>query len=70
MAISKTKKEEVVSDLQGLFSGSNIAIFTDFSGMDVATITHLRSQIREAGGRFVVAKKEPYKYCIEKCKYG
>ncbi|MYE38306.1 MAG: 50S ribosomal protein L10 [Candidatus Spechtbacteria bacterium SB0662_bin_43] len=57
MAISKTKKQEVVSELKKAFGDANIVIFTDFSGMDVASITHLRSRIREAGGRYIVAKK-------------
>lgn len=57
MAISKAKKQEVVSELKKAFGDANIAIFTDFRGMDVATITHLRSRIREAGGRYIVAKK-------------
>ena len=57
MAISKTKKNDIVQDLQSLFSSSRVAIFTEFSGMDVVTITQLRSQIRDADCSFVVAKK-------------
>ncbi len=68
MAISKTKKEEVVKNLKELFNNSNIAIFTDFSGMDVTTITVLRSNIRDVDGRFVVAKKSLIKIALNDSK--
>lgn len=68
MAISKTKKEEIVNDLKELFNNSNIAIFADFSGMDVTTITNLRSQIRDVNGRFVVAKKSLIQLALKDSK--
>ena len=57
MAISRQKKEEVVKDLKTAFNTAKIVIFTDFKGVGVKSMTNLRKKVREAGGKYVVAKK-------------
>ncbi len=57
MAITRKKKEQVVSDLKKFFSDSSIVIFTDFKGMGVEKLSRLRTKVRENGGSYVVAKK-------------
>lgn len=57
MAISKSKKEEVLAELKDAFANSQVAVFTDFTGMDVPTLLELRKRVRESGGTYKVAKK-------------
>lgn len=56
MAISKTKKDEIIVELEEKFTGATVSIFADFRGMNVAEVTKLRRRLREAGCEFKVAK--------------
>ena len=51
-----TKKKEIVKDLHGLLSGSQVLVFTDYRGMTVAEISNLRRQLREKGVEYHVTK--------------
>ena len=66
MAISKAKKEEIVSDLQDRLSRSRVAILTDFKGLDVSAITELRNELRKADSEFKVAKNSLMKLATAK----
>ena len=57
MAITRQKKEEVIRELKDLFEREEVVIFTDFKGMDVNSMSDLKSKIRQSGGIFKVAKK-------------
>lgn len=57
MAISRTKKESVVRELDEALNGAKIVIFTDFQGTNVAALNELRNKVRESGGVYRVAKK-------------
>lgn len=65
MAITRQKKEEVVKDLTNALDDAKVVIFTDFKGMDVNSLTELRSKIKQGGGRYLVAKKTLLKKAIE-----
>jgi len=57
MSITKAKKEAVLKDLTASLGGVQAAIFTDFTGVDVAGITALRAKLRAEGARYIVAKR-------------
>ena len=49
-------KKQFVQQLNERFGKSKIVILTDYKGLDVATITELRRQLREASVEFEVIK--------------
>lgn len=51
-----TRKKEIVKDLHGLLSNSQVLVFTDYRGMTVAEISRLRRQLREKGVEYHVTK--------------
>ena len=57
MAITKTKKEEILSKLDGVKSDADSIVFVKFNGMTVADTTAMRAQLREQGVGYFVAKK-------------
>ncbi len=50
------KKKQIVDDLQEKFARSKIVILTNFNGLDVATMSILRRQLREAKVEYRVVK--------------
>lgn len=57
MAITKTKKEEILSKLDGVKTDADSIVFVKFNGMTVADTTAMRAQLREQGVGYFVAKK-------------
>lgn len=57
MAITKAKKEEIVAKLESVKNDSDSIVFVQFNGMTVADVTDMRSQLRDAGVGYFVAKK-------------
>lgn len=51
-----TDKQSIVEELHSRLKGSEIAILVQFAGLDVATVTKLRRDLREAGVEFQVVK--------------
>ncbi len=56
MAISKERKQDLVSQYKNLVESNSAIILTDYSGLSVKQIEALRSQIRETGGEFHIIK--------------
>lgn len=54
--MKRSVKEQFVSDLQGRIDPTTVLYLTDFSGLDVASMTELRRQLRATGAQFVVVK--------------
>ncbi|MGE6231366.1 50S ribosomal protein L10 [Paenibacillus sp. GbtcB18] len=50
------EKEQIVSDLSDKLRASSCTIVTDYRGLNVAQVTELRKQLREAGVEFQVLK--------------
>ncbi|KHE71421.1 50S ribosomal protein L10 [Halobacillus sp. BBL2006] len=50
------QKQQVVAELAEKFRNSKSAVVVDYRGLDVAEVTELRSQLREAGVEFKVHK--------------
>ena len=56
MAISREKKEQIVSESVDQLADSRAVLFTDYRGLSVAQMNQLRSNLREKDGRYQVIK--------------
>lgn len=57
MAITKEKKQEILSKLDTIKGSSESIVFVNFNGIGVADSTQMRNALREAGVGYFVAKK-------------
>lgn len=57
MAITKSKKVEILSRLSDVKQSSEAIVFIHFKGLNLADTTAMRKALREAGVGFFVAKK-------------
>lgn len=55
--ISKTKKQNIIKELEERFKRQKIAILTDFRGINVSKMTILRRELKKLDAEFKVAKK-------------
>lgn len=69
MAITKQKKEEVVAELQDLFTNAKSIVFSDYQGINVKDFGTLRSELRKNEVNFKVAKKTLIKIAAEKAGF-
>lgn len=65
MAISREKKEELLSWYTDLFSRSSVAILTDYRGLTMGDITQLRNRLREIRGEYHVTKNRLVKLALQ-----
>ena len=56
MAVSREKKEQLVTDYVDRLSRSNAIFLTDYRGLTVSDMQSLRTKIREAGGGYSIVK--------------
>ncbi|KAA3642383.1 MAG: 50S ribosomal protein L10 [Chloroflexi bacterium] len=56
MALSKEKKQEIVSQYETWFKESQAIVLTQYTGLNMAEVDELRGKIREVGGEFHVMK--------------
>lgn len=67
MAITRAKKEEIVSKIAEFFRKTKLLIFLHFKGLSVADSTDLRRKLRAAGGAsYYVAKKRLFHLALKK----
>ena len=57
MAISKNKKETILSKLDGVKDEAEAIVFVNFKGLPVSETTAMRRDLREQGVGYFVAKK-------------
>lgn len=57
MAITKAKKETILSKLEGVKNDSDAIVFVKFKGLNVHNSTAMRDVLREQGVGYFVAKK-------------
>ncbi len=57
MAITKEKKQEILSKLEGIKNDSDSIVFVNFNAMEGNDITAMRAKLREEGVGYFVAKK-------------
>jgi large subunit ribosomal protein L10 len=65
LAITKKQKQELVALYTDLLGRSQALILTDYHGLNVAEITKLRNQVREASGSYHVTKNTLIKLAME-----
>lgn len=53
----KSKKEEMIKDLEGAIKNSESLVFVNFHGLKVSDETKLRSSLREQGVNYRVSRK-------------
>lgn len=57
MAITKAKKQVILAKLEGVKNDSNAIVFVKFNGLPVADTTAMRTELRNLGVGYFVAKK-------------
>lgn len=57
MALTRTQKEEVVAKLKGIVERAQTVVFVNFHGLGVSDTNEMRSNLREQGVGYLVAKK-------------
>lgn len=65
MAISKERKEELVTQYKELIGNSRALILADYGGMSVKRMEGLRAKVRDANGAFYVTKNTLLKIALE-----
>ena len=65
MAITKAKKEEILTKLEEVKSMSDAIVFVHFNKMPVKDSTLMRTKLRQEGVHFLVAKKTLMKRAFE-----
>lgn len=65
MAITKVKKEVILTKLEGVKKEADSIVFVHFSGLPVKDSTLMRSALRKEGVGFFVAKKTLMKKAFE-----
>jgi large subunit ribosomal protein L10 len=63
--MNRTEKESFVSDLRERISKAPVVYLTDFSGLDVKSITVLRRSLKDSGAEYVVVKNRLAKLAFE-----
>jgi large subunit ribosomal protein L10 len=64
MAKTREQKEQAVDQLTQAFTDSKLAVLTDYRGLDVPSISQLRSNLRENGIPYTVAKNSLVKIAL------
>ncbi len=57
MAITKQKKQEIVSKLKDVFANAKSFVFVNFHGLNVLGVSEMRRALKNAGVTYFVAKK-------------
>ncbi len=63
--LQKSKKEEMVKDLEGVIKNSESVVFVNFHGLKVSDETKLRKSLREQGVNYKVSRKTLLKRALE-----
>ena len=63
--MDRTQKREVVAELHEVFNDTASVVVTHYSGLNVAQITDLRRQMRDAGATFRVTKNRLTKLALD-----
>ncbi|MBM4429914.1 MAG: 50S ribosomal protein L10 [Chloroflexi bacterium] len=56
MAISKEKKQQVVTELKDMLTRSRLVIISDYRGLTAEQMVQVRNRLRPLNSRFIVAK--------------
>ncbi len=62
--MERAQKSEMVGMLEGVFGEAGVVVVTHYAGLNVAEMTQLRTQLREAGGQLKVVKNRLVKRAL------
>jgi large subunit ribosomal protein L10 len=65
MAITKEKKEQLISELSEKLRTSKSVVFTDYRGLTVEELEDLRNKLREQGIEFKVIKNTLFRIAVK-----
>jgi large subunit ribosomal protein L10 len=65
MALTKSRKKEMLQELQSTISDSQGMVFTDFQGSGVSALQTLRTQLRVENARYKVVKKTLFNKALQ-----
>ncbi len=69
LALTRERKQALVAQYEALLGDSQAVVITTYVGLNVPQIEELRNAVREAGGRFMVAKNTLLKRAFEAAGY-
>ena len=67
--MNREEKKQLLSDLNELFSASELVVVSHYKGLTVAEVSELRNAIREAGAGFRVTKNRIAKLALKGTKF-
>jgi large subunit ribosomal protein L10 len=65
LAVERAAKEEAIKELNGVFKTTSVAIVAHYSGLSVAQMQKLRTQMKQAGASVKVSKNRLAKIALE-----
>lgn len=65
MAITKKKKEEILTKISEALKGSASSVFVGFKGLTVSEVNVVRAELKKEGVRYTVVKKTLLKRALE-----
>jgi large subunit ribosomal protein L10 len=66
MPLSKSEKEQIVTEAVQMLRGAHMVIFADYKGLSVAKSMQFRRKVKKSGGSFKVLKKTLAKLALAK----
>jgi len=63
--VDRAAKQELVTELNGVFKASSVVIVAHYAGLTVADMQKLRMQMKQAGARVKVAKNRLAKIALD-----
>lgn len=67
--MDRTEKEELVSQMHQVFEDTSIVVVAHYSGLTVAEMGELRTQVRDAGANFKVTKNRLTRLALDGTKF-
>jgi large subunit ribosomal protein L10 len=68
--MDRTQKQAAIGEIKARFDKMTSMVLLDYKGMDVATVTKLRSEFRKAGVEYKVVKNTLVKQALKGTKLG
>jgi large subunit ribosomal protein L10 len=65
LAVERAAKKEAVEQLNGVFKATSVAVVAQYSGLTVAQMQKLRTQMKQAGASVKVSKNRLAKIALE-----
>lgn len=67
--MNRDEKKQLLDDLHGLFTASEVIVVSHYKGLTVAEVSELRNAIRKAGAGFRVTKNRITKLALKDTKF-